>query len=117
VLSTTDRNGLTTTYTYDTRGRRLTKNVGGAIESYGYDADGHLTTMTDARGGVATNSYDAAGRITSVTDPKGNTVVYTLDLDGNITREDTKNSAGTIVKSIVRTFDALGRVSSEYVGQ
>ena len=55
----TDRNGNTTTYTYD-------------------DA-GNVTQIVDALGGVTTQTFDAYGNETSVTDPSGRTTKTTYD--------------------------------------
>ena len=44
----TDPNGLMTQFTYDYRGRMLTKVVGSLTTTYTYDAAGNLTKVTAA---------------------------------------------------------------------
>lgn len=56
LVSDSDGNGNTTSYTYDSAGDRLTAT----------DALGHRTTWT----------YDAQRDVTSMTDPDGNTTTY-----------------------------------------
>ena len=46
------------------------------MTSYAYDANGNLTSMTDAAGTV-TYAYDALNRVTSVKDRRGNTQFFT----------------------------------------
>ncbi|MCX7746261.1 MAG: right-handed parallel beta-helix repeat-containing protein [Clostridia bacterium] len=42
-----DKNGKTTTYTYDTHGRMLTQTVGSITTSYTYDNNGNQTQITE----------------------------------------------------------------------
>ena len=74
-----DGEGRTTTAAFDKAGR-LTSTTsapytppGGATLipkiSYGYDAAGQLTSVTDERDYVTTATYDALGRMVRVTDP------------------------------------------------
>ena len=68
----------------------------GAVIRYGYDAFGHLVTVTDATGAVTRYAYDAGHRLTDVTLPDG-TMLYDsgliiealgarfgVDLDGHL---------------------------------
>ena len=48
-----------------------------------------------------------------VTDQAGNSVTYTLDNAGNRVKEDVKDPAGTLGRTITRVFDALGRVQQQ----
>ncbi len=65
LVAQTDRNGYTTSLTYD--------------------ASGRLTTITDPAGRALTVSYNPAGRIAGVSDPIGRTVSYAYDGSGNLT--------------------------------
>ncbi len=65
LVAQTDRNGYTTTLTYD--------------------MNGHLSTITDPAGRSLTVLYNAAGRIAGLSDPIGRRVAYTYDSAGNLT--------------------------------
>lgn len=66
-------------YGYDNKGRiTSSEDVGVAVPTtYGYNAQGDLITETDS--GTVTYGYDALGRQTSVTDKMGATTSWTLD--------------------------------------
>ena len=65
LLSTTRRNGWTTTYTYN--------------------AAGQLASITNAFGRSLTLAYDADGRLAHITAPDGRSVGYSHDGNGNLT--------------------------------
>ncbi len=82
VNSTTDRSGLTTTYSYDALRRLYYKTVGpsGALLQtfqYGYDANSNLTSFTDANSRVTTFGYDHDNRLNLKTYADGNSISYT----------------------------------------
>ena len=106
----TDPNGLTTTLSYDLRGRLTSRSTGGETTSYSYDGVGNLTQVSLPAGGSYSYTYDAAHRLTDITDNLGNRIHYTLDNAGNRTREETFDSTGTIIQSHSRQFDALNRL-------
>ena len=83
-ISSTDRAGRVTTYTYDTLGR-LTKTTypDGTTASSEYDAIGQTTRAIDALGNVTQYGYDAARRRTSSTDPAGHVTSFAYDAAGN----------------------------------
>ena len=82
LASRTSPTGGKTSWTYNTDGTVATMveppgNVSGAVVAdyttvYGYDTQGQLTSVTDARGAKTTYGYDTSGRIKTVTDPRGN---------------------------------------------
>ena len=45
-----------------------------------YDANGQLTSVTDAMGGVTAYTYDVLNRVTSMKDRRGNTQFFTNDV-------------------------------------
>ena len=79
----TDALGLATVFTYDTA-NRLTRITAPAVTGqtaqsvqFGYDADGNVTTVTDAKGNAVTYQYSAQGLLTLQRDAAGNTVTRT----------------------------------------
>jgi len=128
VLSETDALNHATSYTYDTRGKRLTVTDATGTLTYTYNALGEVLTQTDQMSGVTTNTfdshgnvltsqdalnntatitYDAHGQLLTVTDPRNNTTTFTYDTNGNLTRRtDALNNQTNL------TYDARGQVSS-----
>lgn len=105
LTSVTDALGNKTTHTYD-KANRLTStvsprgNAAGAnpaafTTSYGYDANGNRTTVTDPTGAITTTGYDALGRATSVTNALNQVTRSTYDGNDNV----------------LTTTDPLGKVS------
>jgi YD repeat-containing protein len=108
----TDPNGLSTDLVYDPRGRLTSRTSGGETTGYTYDGVGQLKTVTPpgASSAAFTYTYDAAHRLTDITDGLGNTIHYTLDAMGNRTQEQTFDSAGNVIQTHSREFDALNRL-------
>ncbi|MDQ7994618.1 MAG: RHS repeat-associated core domain-containing protein [Luteibacter sp.] len=117
-----DPNGVLTDYTYTARGWLATKtlraNASGApstldaTTTIAYDPTGTVHSVTDADGVVTTYTYDAAHRLTDITDGVGARVHYTLDNAGNRTAEQVFDPAGTVVRSVGRTFNTLGQLTA-----
>jgi YD repeat-containing protein len=116
-LTIIDPNGLTTTLTYDARGRLTTKNVGGETSTYQYDGIGQLTLLTLPNGASLGYTYDAAHRLTALTDGLGNTIRYTLDALGNRIQEDVKDPTNQLSRTRQRAFDALNRLYQDIGAQ
>jgi RHS repeat-associated protein len=73
--------------------------------SYGYDADGNLTSVIDDAGNVTGLGYDLRGRKTSVNDPDMRGWTYSYDGFGQlISQIDAKLQKTTMI------YDRLGRV-------
>ena len=106
ATSRTDRNGTTlacaytptgmlasitypdssqTTNTYDSLDRLTQLNDSIGTSSFSYDADGRITSFTDADGFTLAYVYDAAGNITQVTYPDASTVTYAYDSANRLT--------------------------------
>ncbi|MFH1022688.1 MAG: FN3 associated domain-containing protein, partial [Planctomycetota bacterium] len=86
---------ITTTYTYDDAGRRLTMTLpeGGVVE-YTYDDVGNLLTEEDPLHHVTTYTYDNRNLLETVTDPASNVTAYEYDGLGN--RTEMTDAAGTV---------------------
>jgi YD repeat-containing protein len=95
LLSTTDANGNTVTYTYDTNNNMLTQtaqlNGSPVTTSYTYNNLAEVLTMTDALGNTTTNTYDAKGNLLTVSSPAPNgqtppsVTQFTYDTKGELT--------------------------------
>ena len=90
-VSETQGTAGTDTYSYDTDGRLTSQTIGGAQTSYGYDAVGNRTSVTDNHGDTTTTTYDAADEPTSRT--AGAT--FTYNDRGQLTSEDTASGTTT----------------------
>jgi YD repeat-containing protein len=114
-------NGMLEQREYHLRGwlTKVTLRPAGAVDAqkdqvtqYDYYATGLLKQATQPDGSWAQYAYDAAHRLTDVADSAGNSVHYVLDNAGNRTAEQFKDPSGALAKTVRRTFDALGRMST-----
>jgi len=108
---------VTTTYYADGRRQSVTPS-GGTATSYGFDAAGRLTGISQAAGSGAANpsvaqsvaiGYDEADRRTSVTLPNGIQVSYAYDDASQLTGITYRKSDGTPIGDLSYTYDAAGR--------
>ena len=86
-LTTTDPDSVTTTWTYTPLNKAATVTYSGGTAhavSYGYDASGNKTSMSDATGS-SSYSYDPFGELITAQNGGGQTVSYSYDADGNQT--------------------------------
>lgn len=78
----------------------------GHVTTYGYDADGNLTSRTDPNNHTWTYTYNAANELTKVTAPDLMTTTYGYDAVGNvISRTDANNHTTTY------GYDAANRLT------
>lgn len=79
---------LVTTHGYDAAGRLAWTDLPGAAgqrrTTFGYDADGNTTTVTNAEDETTTTTYDPMGRPLVVTDPAGVTTSSTWSPRGEL---------------------------------
>lgn len=109
--SITDANGVVTDLEYDPRGMLTKRTVDGtSVTHFDYDSVGQLVRMVLPDGSALNYAYDGAHRLTGVSNDSGESIAYTLDAKGNVTVEEVKDPAGTVKKSLTRTFDELGRM-------
>lgn len=125
VESRTDREGITTSYTYDAFKRVLTEARAGVTTSYGYDAEGRVIIRkrigsigsNTSEMVLETNVYDLAGRVVSTTDALNHSTGYTYSIDINgrhfdmITRSDGGTDISTRYKD-GRVFSISGAAAA-----
>jgi RHS repeat-associated protein len=87
LLSSTSPDGVTATMTYTPGGQTASASYSGSSAhpvSYSYDAEGTMTTMTDATG-TSNFTYDPFGELSSATNGAGQVTGFGYDADGNTT--------------------------------
>jgi RHS repeat-associated protein len=117
LIAVTDRNGYTTTLTYD-GGGDLTQVRDPAGRSLTLaHAGGHIVSATDPAGHKTSYGYDAAGDLTSVADPMGRTRKFTYDAD-HLLLSATDPNGGTSTNTyddaarVTKQVDAAGRATT-----
>jgi len=109
-----DANGISTTFTYDVRGRLLTATINpGANQSqyqFAYDNVGNLTQITLPAGGYLQYGYDVANRLISVTNHRGEQIIYAVNAMGQATGTTVKTSGSVITAQQTAAYDELGRI-------
>jgi RHS repeat-associated protein len=111
VITTTDANGHTTSFTYDELGRLTrTDHPDGTFTTQGFDAAGRVTSTTDELGRTTDYLYDGRGQLLRVTEPAPEigeprpVTTYTWDLTGNrLTQTD------ALGRTTRMRYDALNR--------
>lgn len=109
-LTTVDANNITTTLSWDLRGRLLSITKAGSTTSFTYDAVGQVTRTTSADGSYIEYQYDDAHRLIGMNDNANNTITYILDNMGNRTSSTVKDSGGNISTSQTALFDKLSQL-------
>ncbi len=82
-------------------------------ETYTYDNNGNVATVTDRKSQVTTNTYDALNRKTKATFHDGTSTNYTYDAGNRITQVQENYSGGTVTATITRIYDGLDRLMQE----
>jgi RHS repeat-associated protein len=112
-LTMIDANGVTNTFTYDTRDRLMTRAVlaisGNATNSFMYDGVGNITRVTLGDGSYLQYTYDNAHRLKAVNNAVGDVITYRLDAAGNVTNRIVTGD-NVIYKTQSSIFDQLGRM-------
>jgi RHS repeat-associated protein len=109
-LTLVDPNGVTTTLSYDARGRLRSRTTGGATSTFAYDGVGNLTRLTWPNGAYLDYDYDAAHRLISVADNLGHRLEYTLNAQGHRTAENVYDSTHTLRRTRSWLYNQLGRL-------
>ncbi|MCG7921411.1 MAG: RHS repeat protein [Candidatus Thiodiazotropha lotti] len=113
-LTIVSPNGLTTTRSYDLRGRMIQQSVSDGTTTrttdYDYDAVGNLIQVTLPDGNSLSYDYDAAHRLTGLEDQLGNRIDYTLDDMGNRLSEQVSDPTGTLTRAKQQVYDQLSQL-------
>ncbi|MEW8439252.1 MAG: hypothetical protein AB2689_13990, partial [Candidatus Thiodiazotropha taylori] len=113
-LTIVSPNGLTTTRSYDLRGRMIQQSVSDGSTTrttdYDYDAVGNLIQVTLPDGNSLSYDYDAAHRLTGLEDQLGNRIDYTLDDMGNRLSEQVSDPTGTLTRTKQQVYDQLSQL-------
>lgn len=101
-----DRNGNTTTLSYDSLGRLVTVTDPASRQlSFNYGASIYLvTSVTSSFGVTVSYSYDSQGRLSQVTEPDGSTLNFQYDSNSFIA--GVLDSQGNILES--HSYDSSG---------
>ncbi len=109
-----------------------TKVIGldGKVRTYGYDAQGNLTSTSDLAGNLYTYGYGSNG-VSDITSPTGAKINYEYDAQGNltklaygsqVTKEYTYDSDGNVLsvtsasgEKITNGYDSEGNIISQTV--
>jgi RHS repeat-associated protein len=122
----TGSDGITTTFTYDLAGRRLTATSGANTTTWTYDALGNVNSITDPAQRKVIRYYDALGRLqwetrgsdrwTSVYDPLTHVLLCKVEPGNRKTLYgyDTRGRLATVTdprgKVVTYSYDDLDRV-------
>lgn len=97
-------NGLLTSSTSST----------GLTYSYGYDALGRRTSVTDPRTGTSTTHYNAKGQVDWSEDAAGNRTSYTYDPDTGRRIAATMAAGTAVAKTMQYQYDIKGQLENVY---
>ncbi|MBI3102023.1 MAG: RHS repeat protein, partial [Burkholderiales bacterium] len=111
--------GRTTTYTYDSQGRALSRTIldktvtpsTSRTSSWTYNSQGLVETATAANGGTTRYAYDSLGNVVTITNALGHATTY--GWDGANRLASIKSPNGTLS---TYTYDPRGRMLSASVG-
>lgn len=103
--SETDRQGVVTSYSYDSRRRRISSTRAGVTQRSTLDPQGRELTATRIGSDASeilqqTNVYDRAGRLTSTKDARNRTTTFNemVDVAGLVVRTTTFPDLGTRIE-------------------
>ena len=89
---------------------RMIQDIGAANQtsSFGYDANGNRTGMTDPNNNSTTQAFDALNRLSQITDAKDGDTIYNYDQQDNlISVTDPRGNTTSY------TYDALGNMLTQ----
>jgi RHS repeat-associated protein len=104
----TDGTG-TTSYTYDPYGELVGVTTGsGSTVGYGYDADGHQTTLSyPGTGNTVTRTFNSLGQISAIHDAANRATTFAYNADGALLTTTEPNG-----NTVTNAYDATHRMQS-----
>jgi RHS repeat-associated protein len=133
VLTETDANGKTRSYTYSALGRLIEatdalnyktraqydvrgnliqlEDANGNLTRFEYDRSDRLTKEILPLGQATSYRYDAAGNLAQRTDPLGTRTAYTYDNANRVTLTERRNSANAVQRSTTMMWDEANNLT------
>jgi YD repeat-containing protein len=116
VASIESGDGGLVTHVYDAYGRvietRTATDGADLVETFAYDEDHRLVSITGADGRTSTFDYDEEGNLVVATDPFGRSTVYQHDAHGRVIAE-----TDALGRTATTSYDANGLpLSSSFLG-
>lgn len=111
LLSMIDENGVVESFTYDARGRLMSRTVAGRTLGVQRDAVGQITKVNYPNGSSVTLTYDAAHRLTDATDSLGIDRHRVLDAAGDVTQIELIDTNKAVVHETSYAADGFGRIT------
>lgn len=112
-VSVRSPNGRTSTFTYGPRGELTSSDDGTETTLFTYDPALHLTSAYQPSRGLWTFAWDDAARVTEAVTPEGWARRFTYDGQSRVTKQEDIDAAGGVVRTVVTTYDAEGRVATQ----
>lgn len=111
-LKLKDENAVTTTFSYDLRGRLISQDVGGQITLLSYDSKGRLiqTALPDQT--TVSYEYDEADRLVLKRDHWNNQTRYQYDANSNLISQSVHAPDGTMRQQQNWNYDPTGKLIS-----
>ncbi|MFB9926081.1 LamG-like jellyroll fold domain-containing protein [Amycolatopsis halotolerans] len=94
-----------------------TKTPAGAVTSYGYNALGETTSVTDAAGNTTRYGYSYLGEKASVTAADGTSTSTAYDQSSRPVQVTRKDATGAVLQQTSAAYDAGGRMTSSVDGR
>ena len=122
LLSVRSSDGVVTDFEYHPRGWLMARKVRGAndttesddaITLIDYSPLGLIAQVKQADGSQTSFGYDAAQRLIKISDNAGNSISYTLDNGGERVKEEVKDTAGVLRRSLSRVFNQRGQLEAQ----
>ncbi|MDO8389443.1 MAG: DUF6531 domain-containing protein [Actinomycetota bacterium] len=109
-----DAAGTTTTWTFDSADRPVSRSVGESIATFGWTPDGHLARYHAPDGSQWTWAYDGVGRLLRADEPGGIATTYEYQL-GSVVR--IRSSGEGHDRDDKYSYDARGQVRTANTGE